>query len=94
MHDHHKGHHAHHHAPVQEHGDADTLKKILAMLEHWIEHSDTHQESYSEWAVKAGEAGENEISREIHLAMSDSESAKKHLQRAKSILAAKLVLRK
>lgn len=94
MHDHHTGHHAHHHVHPQEPVGADELKKILTMLEHWIEHSDTHQSGYAEWAAKAEGAGEDEISREIHLAMNDAEESKKHLQRAKSILAAKLVLRK
>jgi len=94
MHDHHKGHHAHHHAHVHDHAEDDSLKKIFAMLEHWIEHSDSHVESYREWATKAVEAGEDEISREIHLAIDESEGVKQHLQRAKAILAAKMVLRK
>ncbi len=92
MHDHHKGHHGHHHG--HEHGDADELRKLHAMLDHWVEHADSHAESYREWAGKAGEAGEEEIAREIHLAIEDNESLKEHLKRARSILAAKLVLKK
>jgi hypothetical protein len=64
------------------------------MLEHWIEHDDSHVENYHEWAAKASEAGEEEVAREIHRAVDDSESVKNHLKRAKAILAAKLVLRK
>jgi len=64
------------------------------MLEHWIEHGDSHVENYKEWAAKARDAGEEELAREIHLAIDDSDAVKKHLQRAKAILAAKLVLRK
>ncbi len=64
------------------------------MIEHWIEHNDSHIENYREWALKASEAGEEEIAKEIHLAIDDSESMKGHLKRAKSILAAKLVLKK
>jgi hypothetical protein len=64
------------------------------MIEHWIEHSDSHAENYKEWAAKAGEAGEDEIAKEIYMSMDDSDAAKKHLQRAKAILMAKLVLRK
>jgi hypothetical protein len=90
MHDHHKGHHSRHHG----HEDADELRKLQAMLEHWIDHADSHAESYREWAKKASDAGEEEISREIHLAIEDNESLKNHLNRAKAILAAKLVLKK
>jgi hypothetical protein len=94
MHDNHKHHHSHDHA--HEHGDAGTenLRKLQAMLEHWVEHSDSHAESYKEWAAKASEAGEEEIAKEIHLAIESGETVKNHLKRAKAILAAKMVLKK
>jgi len=95
MHDTHK-HHSHGHGHGHDHDPVETevLRKLQVMIEHWIEHGDSHAENYSEWAAKASEAGEEEVSREIHLAIADSESVKKHLQRAKAILAAKLVMRK
>jgi cobalt/nickel transport system ATP-binding protein len=92
MHDTHK-----HHVHGQEHGHGpgiEDLKKLLVMLDHWIEHGDSHVENYREWAGKASAAGEDEIAKEIHLAVDDSEAVKNHLKRAKAILAAKLVLRK
>jgi hypothetical protein len=89
----HKGHH-HHHDDHHHHAGDETLRKLLAVLEHWIDHGDAHTESYREWAEKASAAGEEEIAREVHLAMDDSESVKSHLKRARAILAAKLVLRK
>jgi hypothetical protein len=64
------------------------------MLDHWVEHGDSHIETYREWAAKASQAGEEEIAKEIHLAIADSDSVKDHLKRAKAILAAKLVLKK
>ena len=94
MHDTHK-HHSH--DRNHEHGldhDADNLRKLQVMLEHLIEHDDSHIENYREWAEKARTTGEEEIAKEIHLAIRDSESVKGHLKRAKAILAAKLVLRK
>jgi cobalt/nickel transport system ATP-binding protein len=97
MHENHKHHshtHGHGHSADHDHAETDDLRKLQAMIEHWIEHSDSHAENYKEWAAKAGEAGEHEIAKEIHLSIDDSESAKKHLQRAKAILMAKLVLRK
>jgi cobalt/nickel transport system ATP-binding protein len=95
MHDTHK-HHSHGQGHGHDHDNVETevLRKILVMIEHWIEHGDSHAENYSEWAAKASEAGEEEVSREIHLAIGESEAVKKHLQRAKAILAAKLVMRK
>lgn len=92
MHDTHKHHvhgHDHDHGPATE-----DLRKLLAMLDHWIDHGDSHVESYREWAGKASAAGEEEIAKEIHLAVDDSDAVKNHLKRAKAILAAKLVLKK
>jgi cobalt/nickel transport system ATP-binding protein len=96
MHDTHKGQHAHAHGHGHEHPHEETeaLRKLQTMLDHWIEHGDTHAESYREWAQKASEAGEEEIAKEIYRAIDDNESVKSHLKRAKAILAAKLVLRK
>ena len=95
MHDTHN-HHTRHNAQGSDHDQSgmETLQKLQILLEHWIEHGDSHRENYREWAEKASGAGEEEIAREIHLAIEDNESLKKHLQRARSILAAKLVLKK
>ncbi len=92
MHDNHK-HHSHSHEQEHGHGTED-LQKLQVMLEHWIEHGDSHMENYRDWAAKASAAGEEEIAKEIHLAIVDSESVKSHLKRAKAILAAKLILKK
>lgn len=87
----HKGHtHGHEHHT----GETGDLRKLLAMLDHWIEHGDSHADSYREWAEKAVAAGEEEVSREIHLALADNDAVKNHLKRARAILAAKLVLKK
>ncbi len=90
MHDHHK--HPHHHEQAQNVSMED-LKKLLVMLDHWVEHDESHAESYREWAGKASAAGEEEIAKEMHLAIEDSEVVRNHLKRAKAILAAKLVLK-
>lgn len=96
MHDTHKPHtHGLGHTHDHEHEEqVEELRKLHAMLEHWIEHSDSHVESFQEWAQKAGVAGEHEVAREIHLAVDDSATVKNHLKRAKAIVAAKLVLKK
>ena len=93
MHDSHK-HHSHGHTHDHEHGDTSALRTLEIMLEHWIEHTDSHAESYKEWAAKASQAGEEEIAKEIYLAVTESDAVKSHFKRAKAILAAKLVLMK
>ena len=90
MHEHHGRRHHHEHEPAS----VETLRKLLAMLEHWIDHGDSHVESYREWAERASAAGEEEIAREVRLAIEASNSARDHLKRAKAVLAAKLVLKK
>jgi cobalt/nickel transport system ATP-binding protein len=91
----HKGHsHSHGHEHEDDRDRTETLRKLQVMIEHWIDHNVSHAENYREWASKASQAGEEEVSREIHLAVEASDEANKHLKRAKAILAAKLVLRK
>jgi ABC-type glutathione transport system ATPase component len=91
----HKGHsHNHGHEHEDDRDQTETLRKLQVMIEHWIDHNVSHAENYREWASKASHAGEEEVSREIHLAMDGSDEVNKHLKRAKAILAAKLVLRK
>lgn len=95
MHDAHRHHkHSHTHGEEKEAEDTDTLRKLHLMLEHWIEHEEGHAQGYREWAGKASAAGEEEIAREINLAVAAGEEVKGHLKRAKAVLAAKLVLRK
>ena len=37
------------------------LEKLKHLLEHWIEHNDTHVKTYKKWAVKAESLGEKEL---------------------------------
>ncbi len=93
MHEKHKRHN-HSHELEEHRQGTDCLQKLQVMLEHWIEHGDSHVDSYLDWAGQASAAGEEEIAKEIHLAINDSESVKSHLKRAQAILAAKLILKK
>jgi nickel/cobalt exporter len=92
MHDQHGQHH--HHAEVQDTAEDETLQKLLILLDHWIEHEGSHAEEYKAWAAKADAAGEQEVAREVHLAIEGGESVRGHLKRARSVLAAKLVLKR
>lgn len=89
----HKGH-SHSHGHDHNQGETETLRKLQVVLEHWVEHGESHADNYKEWAAKASQAGEEEIAKEIHLAINDHESVRHHLKRARAILAAKLVLKK
>ena len=38
------------------------LEKLKHLLEHWIEHNDAHVKTYEEWAAKAANLGEADLS--------------------------------
>lgn len=37
------------------------LEKLKHLLEHWIEHNDSHIKTYNEWAEKVASLGEKEL---------------------------------
>jgi hypothetical protein len=94
MHEHHQGHQGHHHGGETADGRTESLRRVLTMLDHWIEHGESHADEYREWAAKADAAGEAEVAREVHLAIEAGATVTAHLKRARAILAAKLVLKK
>ncbi|HEY3362435.1 MAG TPA: hypothetical protein VGK06_11620 [Methanosarcina sp.] len=53
------------------------------MIEHWIEHNESHIESFKEWAQKAKKDGFLEASEDILEAASKIEESNKYLHRAK-----------
>ena len=53
------------------------------MIEHWIEHNESHIESFKEWAQRAKKDGFLEASEDILEAASKMEEANKHLNKAK-----------
>lgn len=38
------------------------LEKLKHLIEHWIEHNESHVKTYSEWALKAESSGEKKLS--------------------------------
>jgi hypothetical protein len=38
------------------------LEKLKRLLRHWKEHNDEHAETYRQWAEKAGNLGNKELS--------------------------------
>ncbi|HII93907.1 MAG TPA: hypothetical protein HA262_17645 [Methanosarcina sp.] len=56
------------------------------MIEHWIEHNESHIESFKEWAQKAKKDGFLDASEDILGAASKIEEANKYLNKAKEEL--------
>lgn len=56
------------------------------MIEHWIEHNESHIESFREWAQKAKKDGFLDASEDILEAASKIEDANKYLNKAKEEL--------
>ncbi|MEE8329345.1 MAG: hypothetical protein V3R54_05385 [Thermodesulfovibrionia bacterium] len=38
------------------------MEKLKHLLEHWIDHNESHVKNYEEWALKADNSGENKLS--------------------------------
>jgi len=58
-HDHDHGHdHEHTHEPVHE---MSMEEKISTLLNHWIDHNNSHMETYLSWAQKAEDASLEEV---------------------------------
>lgn len=60
--------------------DIETLKILLA---HWIEHNNSHEEGFREWADKAKNLGKAEVSQLISKAADSLKAASNYLLEAK-----------
>lgn len=64
-HDHDHGHphtHEHEHTHRHEHKhEMSTEEKISTLLNHWIDHNNSHMETYRSWAQKAEDASLAEV---------------------------------
>ena len=50
----------------------DQKKKLSVIIEHWIEHNESHMNEYKKWAQTAGELGLDSVRAEIEKAMEKS----------------------
>ncbi|WP_300979932.1 hypothetical protein [Methanomethylovorans sp.] len=57
--------------------------RILHLMEHWIEHNETHLRSFNEWSRKIREAGYEETALKILEAAGKMEECNQKLQQAK-----------
>jgi hypothetical protein len=60
----------------------DQKKKLSVVIEHWIEHNESHMGEYKKWAQTAGELGLDLVKNEIEGAMEMISQSNKHLEKA------------
>jgi hypothetical protein len=64
----------------------DQKKKLSVVIEHWIEHNESHKGEYKRWAQTAGELGLDSVKAEIEEAIEKISQANQHLAKAEKIL--------
>lgn len=61
-------------------------KKLSVVIEHWIEHNESHKGEYKKWAQTAGELGLDSVKAEIEEAMGKISQSNQHLVKALNTL--------
>ncbi len=60
----------------------DQKKKLSVVVEHWIEHNESHMGEYKKWAQTAGELGLDLVKAEIEQAVDKLSQSNQHLKKA------------
>ena len=60
----------------------DQKKKLSVVIEHWIEHNESHMGEYKKWAQTAGDLGSDKVKAEIEEAMGKLTQSNQHLEKA------------
>lgn len=60
----------------------DQKKKLSVVIEHWIEHNESHMGEYKKWAHTAGELGLEMVKGEIEEAVGKLSQSNQHLEKA------------
>ncbi|MGO8991349.1 MAG: hypothetical protein ACLQGU_09785 [bacterium] len=60
----------------------DQKKKLSVVIEHWVEHNESHMGEYKRWAQTAGELGLDSVKVEIEEAMEKISQSNEHLEKA------------
>jgi hypothetical protein len=60
----------------------DEKKKLSVVIEHWVEHNESHMGEYKKWAQRAGELGLDLVKAEIGEAMEKISQSNGHLKKA------------
>jgi hypothetical protein len=64
----------------------DQKKKLSVVIEHWIEHNESHKGEYKKWAQTAAELGLDSVQTGIEEAMEKISQANQHLTKALKVL--------
>jgi len=67
---------------LSEEARMDQRGKLSVVIEHWIEHNESHMGEYKKWAQTAGELGLDSVRAEIEKAMEKISQSNEHLRRA------------
>ncbi len=60
----------------------DQREKLSVVIEHWIEHNESHTGEYRKWAQTAGELGLHSVTAEIEKAMEKISQSNENLKEA------------
>jgi len=60
----------------------DEKKKLSVVIEHWVEHNESHMGEYKKWAQRAGELGLDLVKTEIEEAVGKLSQSNIHLEKA------------
>ncbi|MCL7411513.1 MAG: hypothetical protein P1P69_00890 [Methanosarcinaceae archaeon] len=57
--------------------------KLVHLVEHWIEHNESHSKSFRDWAVKIESAGFSDAAKTILVAAEKMDESSEYLKKAK-----------
>jgi hypothetical protein len=64
----------------------DEMQKLSIVIEHWIEHNQSHMGEYRRWAERGGELGLEQVKAEIEEAIRMLTQSNRHLEKAKQAI--------
>jgi len=64
----------------------DEMQKLSIVIDHWIEHNQSHMGEYQKWAERAGELGLGQVKAEIEEAIRMLTQSNRHLEKAKQAI--------
>jgi hypothetical protein len=71
------------HNHTHEHPQGKDIETLRVLLAHWIEHNNSHEENFREWAQKADNLGKKKVSEFIVKSADALKSASDFLLEAK-----------
>ena len=63
-------------------GKEEDMAKLKHLVHHWVEHNKSHEASYTEWAERARQFGENTAAEFIEMAVEQMKEADGMLEEA------------